>query len=70
MALTLEFRHSEQQLRTHILEAKWFMQDRGLETLSVNAFPSLKEDSFPRILHAENHTLLVGHFSVASPLML
>ena len=35
MVLTLEFRHSEQQLRTHILEAKWFMQDRGLETHSL-----------------------------------
>ena len=43
MALTLEFRSSEQAWRSDVLEAKQLLQDRGLKTLSVDVFPSLKE---------------------------
>ena len=44
-----------ENLESHILEAREFLIDRGLKTLSVNAFLSSKEDSYPCILCAESH---------------
>ena len=59
IALTLEVRSSEQAWKSHILEARPFLLVKRPEnTLSIDAFPSMKEDSFPNILSAERHTLL------------
>ena len=57
-ALTLEVRSSGQAWRSHVLETRQFLLGRGLKTLSVDVFPSTKEDSFLRILYAESLTLL------------
>ena len=56
--LMLEFRSLEQAWRSHVLEVKQLLQDRGLKTHSVDAYPSSKEDSFPSLLCAERHTAL------------
>ena len=59
IALILEVRSSEQVWKSHILEAHPFLLVKRPEnTLSIDAFPSMKEDSFPNILSAERHTLL------------
>ena len=57
MALTLEFRSSEQAWRSDVLEAKQLLQDRGLKTL-CGCLSFLEGINFPSLLHAESHTLL------------
>ena len=67
--LTLEIRSSRKAWRSHVLEAKQFLLDRGLKTHSLlmpflpwrkNAFPEFCVLRFTHCLKA----LLWGHFSV------